>query len=161
MDCSTWWFDHVGEMYIYVLATRMGNSPTQEDETSKLIDGASSWGDVIEVPEASNLMTEHVAGAKSLADSAFAKNQEAVDQAVNFLLANLDRQTEIYKTKIPGFPSEEWTKLFSLHISATGGYILALAAGDMDDFRAKYNQVLKNRNDLARFWGRVAMQTRR
>lgn len=161
MDCSSWWFDHVGETYIYVLATRAANTSTQEGEVAKLIEGASEWGGLIGVPDASELMTLHVAGAKMLADTAFAHDQNGVDEAVDSLLANLDKQSDLYEEKIPGFRTEEWRRLFSLHLTATGGYILALAAGDMEDFRTKYNQVIQNRNDLARFWLRVCMQPRR
>lgn len=161
MDCSSWWFDHVGDTYIYVLATRAGDASTQETEAGKLLDGASSWGNLIGVSEASALMTQHTLESKTLADAAFAYDQEAVNGAVDSLLSNLEDQTRLYQAKIGSFPSEEWRRLFSIYITATGGYILALAAGDMADFKAKYNQVIQNRNDLARFWGRICMQARR
>lgn len=161
MDCSSWWFDHVGDTYIYVLATRAGDASTQQTEVEKLLGGSSAWGGLIGVPEASALMTEHTAGAKALADAAFTHDQEGVNGAVDSLLSNLEDQSDLYEEKIGSFPGEEWRKLFSTHITATGGYILALAAGDMADFKAKYNQVIQNRNDLARFWGRICMQSRR
>jgi hypothetical protein len=151
----------VGETYVYVLGTRIGNTSTQEEQVSKLLDGAASWGGLIGVHEASDLMNEHTLGVKALADAAFARDQDTVNSAVDLLLSNLDKQTDLYQRKIPGFPAEEWSRLFSTHITATGGYILALAAGDMIDYKAKYNQVIQNRNDLARFWGRMCMGSRK
>lgn len=161
MDCAGWWFDHVGATYIYVIATRAGDTTTQETEVGKLIEGSTAWGNLIGVSDASEDMTEHVAHVKILADAAFAHDQDTVNSAVDALLENLEAQTQLYQEKIPGFPAEEWRRLFSTHITATGGYVLALAAGDLPDFRAKYNQVIQNRNDLARFWGRLCMQPRR
>ncbi len=161
MDCASWWFDHVGGIYVYVLATRASDSRTRAGELDKLMEGAQEWGSLLDVPEASDLMGRYVLEIKRLADSAFAHDQAEADSAVDALVANLERQTDLYQRRIPGFPSDEWKKLFGTHIASTGGYVLALSAGDMPDFKAKYGQVLTNRNHLARLWGRVSMMPRR
>lgn len=161
MDCATWWFDHVGETYIYVLAARTGDESTKDSQTEKLLIGAQAWGGLIGVAPASELMVEHVVEVKRLADSAFAGERAGVDGAVEALLQNMDRQTDLYQRRIPGFPTDEWKRVFGTYITNTGGYILALAAGDMADFRSKYNETLQDRNSLARVWGRTCLSMRR
>lgn len=161
MDCATWWFDHVGETYIYVLAARAGDESTKDSQTEKLLMGAQDWGGLIGVGPASELMVEHVEDVKKLADSAFAGDRAGVDGAVEALLQNMDRQTELYQRRIQNFPTDEWKRVFGTYIANTGGYILAFAAGDRIDFRNKYNEALQDRNSLARLWGRTCLATRR
>jgi hypothetical protein len=161
VDCATWWFDHVGETYIYVLSARAGDDGTKDSQMEKLLMGAQSWGGLIGVPRSSDLMVEHVVEVKRLADSAFAGERAGVDGAVEALLQNMDKQTDLYAAKIPGFPVDEWKRVFGTYITNTGGYILALAAGDKPDFRTKYNETLQDRNSLARLWGRTCLAMRR
>ena len=161
MDCATWWFDHVGETYIYVLSARAGDESTKDSQMEKLLMGAQAWGGLIGVSSASQLMVDHVVQVKSLADSAFAGERSGVDGAVESLLQNMDKQTDLYTARIQGFPVDEWKRSFGTYLTNTGGYILALAAGDRADFRAKYNETLQDRNSLARLWGRTCLATRR
>ncbi len=158
MDCASWWLDHVGETYVYVLATRAGDPGMQATSIDRLLNGARDWGSLIDVPQASGLMNDHVLIMKHLADSAFGHDQEGADRAIDGLILNMDRQGDLYQRQVPNFPTDEWRKLFETHLQATGGYILALSAGDIPDFKAKYGQALTNRNHLARLWGRTAFQ---
>lgn len=160
-DCATWWFDHVGETYMYVVATKQQEPRMQANAVEKLVDGADEWGSLLKIEDAGKLMSNHVALVKQLADAAFAKEQGKVDEAVENLIVNAGQQTMLYEEEIPGFPKAEWEKLFLTHLSATGGYVLALASGDMADFKRNYNTVITNRNNLARFWGRLCLILRR
>lgn len=152
-DCATWWFDHVGRAYYYAIAVRQKDEKEQAEELERLVDGAEEWGRLTGVPEAGPLMTEHVAATKALVDAAFAGDPAAVDQAVDALLANAARQTALYAEKIQGFPAEEWDRLFTGLVSATGSYVLALAAGDAEDFKRNVGAATAGRNALARLWG--------
>jgi hypothetical protein len=160
-DCATWWFDHVGHTYMYVIATKNGDERMQNQAVEKLVAGAEEWGKLLGSPEAGKLMGEHVAGAKHLADSAFAKDQNGIDLAVESLLVNAKQQADLYVREMRDFPLDEFDRLFTTHLTATGGYILALAAGDISDFRTKYSETLQNRNRLARFWGLLCMKLKR
>lgn len=160
-DCATWWFDHVGETYMYVAATNQKDARMQANAVSKLVDGAEEWGSLLRIDDAARLMNEHVALVKQLTDAAFAKDQGTVDGSVEALILNANHQTRLYESEIPGFPKEEFEKLFLTHVTATGGYILALASGDMADFKKNYATVIQDRNQLARFWGRLCLILRR
>lgn len=160
-DCATWWFDHVGETYMYVAATKQGDARMQANAVQKLVDGAEEWGSLLKIEDAGTLMGNHVALVKQLTDAAFAKDQPTVDAAVESLIANAGQQTAVYENEIPGFPKADWEKLFLTHLTSTGGYILAFASGDMADFRKNYNTAIANRNQLARFWGRLCLILRR
>ena len=157
-DCATWWIDHVTATYLYVTATRLQDEKEKEAQVEHLIAGAQGWGKMIGVPEASQPMIEHVAGVKAFIDAAFAGDMSVIDQAVNALLANVDQQTQIYAARIPNFPADEWKILFGRHVTATGGYTLALAAGDAEDFKKNYGVVIADRNALARLWTLVCMR---
>jgi hypothetical protein len=148
-DCATWWFDHVGETYMYVAATRQGDARMQANAVNKLIEGTEEWGDLLKIEDAGRLMQNH------------GKDQGTVDAAVEALILNANDQTRLYESEIPGFPKEDWEKLFLTHLTSTGGYILALAAGDVKDFKKNYDQAISNRNGLARFWGRLCLILRR
>lgn len=152
-DCATWWFDHVGETYLYVVAVRQRDEKEQTEEVEKLVAGAEEWGKLLGLPEAGQLMLEHVALVKALVDAAFGGNMAVVDQAVDGLLVNVEQQSSLYAARIPGFQLEEWRTLFSKHVSATGAYVLAMAAGDAEDFKKNLGIVVLDRNALARFWG--------
>lgn len=155
MDCGTWWFDHVGQTYLYAISVRQDDLKEQADEMEKLLDGAEAWGKLIEVPAASELMNRHVGDFKCLVDGAFSGDQPLVDSATERLLAGVEEQAELYRKSFRDFPVEEWNKLFLSHVTATGGYVLALAAGDAVDFRQNYDRVILGRNALARFWTRL------
>lgn len=160
-DCATWWFDHVGETYTYVVATKGGDAGLQEKAVEKLMEGAETWGDLLDIPEAGKLMGEHVAAVKYLVDYAFGKNQDAIDVAVEAVLVNAKQQADLYAQTIRDFPLGDFDKLFTVHITATGGYALALAAADVSDFKKNYNTVIQNRNQMARFWGLLCMRMRK
>lgn len=160
-DCATWWFDHVGETYMYVIATRQGEPRMQANAVEKLVDGAEEWGSLLKIEDAGKLMQNHVVLVKQLTDAAFAKDQATADAAVEALIVNAAQQKMLYEEEIPGFPKEEFEKLFLTHVTATGGYILALASGDMADFKKNYAVVIDDRNKLARFWGRLCLILRR
>lgn len=160
-DCATWWFDHVGETYMYVAATRQGDARMQANAVNKLIEGTEEWGDLLKIEDAGRLMQNHVVLVKQVTDAAFGKDQGTVDAAVEALILNANDQTRLYESEIPGFPKEDWEKLFLTHLTSTGGYILALAAGDVKDFKKNYDQAIANRNGLARFWGRLCLILRR
>lgn len=160
-DCATWWFDHVGETYMYVAATKQNDPRMQANAVNKLVEGAEEWGDLLRIPDATRLMNQHIALVKQLTDAAFAKDQGTVDAAVEALILNANDQTRLYESEIPGFPKQEFEKLFLTHVTATGGYILALASGDMADFKKNYATVIQDRNQLARFWGRLCLILRR
>ncbi len=160
-DCATWWFDHVGETYMYVAATNQKDARMQANAVNKLVAGTEEWGDLLRIPAAAQLMAQHVALVKQLTDAAFAKDQGTVDAAVEALILNVNHQSRLYQSEIPGFPKDEFEKLFMTHVTATGGYILALASGDMADFKKNYATVIQDRNQLARFWGRLCLILRR
>jgi hypothetical protein len=160
-DCATWWFDHVGHTYMYAVAVRGEDARMQAQEVDKLAEGAEEWGKLLDMPQASKAMGEHVAAVKYLIDAAFTKDHNAVDMAVEALLVNAKQQANLYMDEIRDFPLSEFDRLFTTHLTATGGYVLALAAGDIPDFRANYNNVVQNRNQLARFWGLLCLRMRR
>lgn len=160
-DCATWWLDHTGETYMYVAATKQGDPRLQGNAVAKLVEGATEWGELLNIPQAGRLMSEHVALVKQVTDLAFAGDAGSVDPYVEALLANVHQQAELYEKTIPGFPKAEWEKLFTNHVTSTGGYILALASKDMPDFQKNYNNMVQNRNQLARFWGRICLILKR
>lgn len=160
-DCATWWFDHVGETYMYVAATKQGDARMQGNAVNKLVDGTEEWASLLKIEQAGPLMGQHVALVKQLTDAAFAKDQGVVDAAVEGLIANAGDQTALYEAEIPGFPKADWEKLFMTHLTSTGSYILALASGDPADFHKNYKLTIDNRNNLARFWGRLCLILRR
>lgn len=160
-DCATWWFDHVGETYMYVIATRQQDARMQANAVEKLLDGAEEWGNLLKIEDAGKLMNNHVVLVKQLTDAAFNKDQAKADEAVDALIVNVSQQKMVYEDEIPGFPKDEFEKLFLTHVTATGGYILALASGDMADFKRNYAIVIDDRNKLARFWGRLCLILRR
>lgn len=160
-DCATWWLDHTGETYMYVAATKRGDARMQGNAVAKLVDGTVEWGELLGLPQAGRLMGEHVALVKEVTDRAFAGQAETVDPFVEALLTNVHQQAELYEKNIPGFPRQEFEKLFTTHVTSTGGYILALASNDMPDFQKKYNDMIQNRNQLARFWGRICLILKR
>lgn len=160
-DCATWWFDHVGETYIYVTATKQADVRMQAGAVDKLIKGAQEWEDLLKIDDAAHLMGDHVKLVKQLTDAAFIGDQATADASVEGLLRNAEQQSDLYESEIPGFPREDWEKLFTTHITSTGGYILALASGDIPDFKKNFAVTINNRNQLARFWGRLCLILKR
>lgn len=146
---------------MYVIATRQGDPRMQANAVEKLVDGADEWGTLLKIEDAGKLMNNHVALVKQLTDAAFTQDQAKADEAVDALIVNVGQQKMLYEEEIPGFPKEEFEKLFLTHVTATGGYILALASGDMADFKKNYAVVIDDRNKLARFWGRLCLILRR
>lgn len=160
-DCATWWFDHVGETYIYVTATKQSDPRMQASAVDKLIKGVEEWENLLKIDDAAHLMGDHVKLVKQLTDAAFSGDQPTVDASVEGLLQNASQQADLYEAEIPGFPKEDWEKLFTTHITSTGGYILALSSGDIPDFKKNFNVTINNRNQLARFWGRICLILKR
>lgn len=160
-DCATWWFDHVGHTYMYVVATKGGDERLQAQEAAKLLEGAEEWGRLLGNEEVGKLMAQHVLGVKNLTDAAFSKDQSGIDIAVETLLVNAKQQADVYVQEIRDFPLDSFDKLFTTHLAATGGYILALASGDIGDFKSNYNTVIQNRNNLARFWGLLCLRMKK
>jgi len=156
-DCATWWLDHTGETYMYVAATKQKDPRLQGNAVTKLVDGATEWGELLGLPQAGKLMSEHVALVKHVTDLAFAGEAGSVDPYVEALLENVRQQADLYEKTIPGFPRADFEKLFTTHVTSTGGYILALASRDMPDFQKNYNNMVQNRNQLAKFWGRICL----
>lgn len=152
MDCGSWWFEHVQETYKYAIALHQKNAGARAAAEKRLIEGASDWGTLTGLPHASSLMATHVHALIKLADAAFIKDSASIGPAVDELLSNGRAQTDLYRNAMKDFPSGTWTQLFTLHITATGSYILALAAGDMEEFRKQYAIVREDRNRLASFW---------
>jgi|FLYN01.1.fsa_nt_gi hypothetical protein len=152
-DCATWWIDHVGQTYFYVIATRQGDPKGQMEAAEKLVQGAEEWGRLIELPQASQLMLEHVGALKTFVDSAFAGEKTPMDASLEALLANVDRQADLYGASFKGFPTEDFRRLFARHVVSTGGYVLALIVGDAEGFKKDYSLVILDRNALARLWG--------
>lgn len=146
---------------MYVAATRQHDPRMQATAVEKLVDGAEKWGALLKIEEAGRLIGEHVTLVKQLTDAAFAGDQGTADSMVEALIANAGDQTALYEAEIKGFPKEEWEKLFMTHITSTGGYILALSAGDALDFNKNYRLTVENRNQLARLWGRLCLILRR
>jgi hypothetical protein len=153
MDRSTWWFDHVGQTYLYVVGVRQGDARLQGQAMEKLSGGADEWGRLTGIPEAGLLMAEHVAGVKGLTDAAFAGQPS--EGFVDTLMENVDRQTALYDSDMGAFPTEEWHGLFTSYVAATGQYILALAAGDAGGFKRSHAEAVASRNRLARLWAGV------
>lgn len=160
-DCATWWFDHVGHTYMYVIATKGEDARMQAQEVEKLSEGAQEWGKLLGSPEAGRLMAQHVSAVKYLVDSAFVKDGDGVDLAVEGLLVNAKQQADVYKDEMREFPLQEFDRLFTTHLTSTGSYILALASGDIADFKKNYATVIQNRNQLARFWGLLCLRLKR
>lgn len=155
MDCGSWWFDHVGHTYLYVVAVRQNNVGQQSESVEKLVDGTEAWGRLTGLPDAGRLMGEHIAAVKALVDAAFAGDKAVLDASVEALNRNINQQTDLYARSIPGFPEGDWRYLFTKHVTATGFYALALAASDAEDFKKNWNAVLVNRNLLAHMWARL------
>lgn len=160
-DCATWWFDHVGHTYMYAVATKGEDARMQAQEVEKLAEEADEWGKLLELPQAGRLMNEHVAAVKYLIDAAFVKDSNGVDLAVEALLTNAKQQADLYVDELRDFPLQDFDRLFTTHLTATGGYVLALAAGDISDFKKNYATVIQNRNQLARFWGLLCLRLKR
>lgn len=160
-DCATWWFDHVGETYLYTVGVRQGDEKEQFVEVEKLAAGAEEWGKLLRLPEAAELMLEHSAALKALIDAAFAGDSGTMDAALHSLTMNAERQTALYAEKIERFPVDEWKTLFERHILTTAGYALGLAAGDAESFKKNLDATTLDRNALARLWTRVCAERRR
>jgi len=146
---------------MYVIATKQQDVRMQANAVTKLVEGAEEWGNLLKIDDAGVLMNQHVALAKQLTDAAFAQDKGSVDATVEALILNANNQVRLYESYIPGFPKDEFEKLFMTHVTATGGYILALAAGDVPDFQKNWRMVVDDRNKLARFWGRLCLILRR
>ena len=52
-------------------------------------------------------------------------DQAEADSAVDALVANLERQTDLYQRRIPGFPSDEWKKLFGTQFLSDSSKLMA------------------------------------
>lgn len=152
MDCGSWWFQHCQYVHRYVTCAHLKDQIGREEATGDLVSNALYWGDLTQVPVAGDLMRTYVLALRRLIDAAFEKDERLVNNAVEELLRCVQDQTELYQKTMRGFPVEEWSRLFTFHITATGGYILALSYGDEPEFRKQYGIARDNRNRLASFW---------
>lgn len=152
MDCGSWWFEHIQYVHRYVSAAHLRDDEGKGDAAWNLIQHADFWGDLTRVPAAGDLMRTYVTALKRLIDGAFDKDESRTNAAVEELLRCVYDQTDLYRQKMHHFPAEEWSSLFMFHITATGGYVLALAHGDEEGFRKQYELVRGMRTRLASFW---------
>lgn len=153
--CGDWWITHVRETYRYAMGLYAGKPQEQRIAVEHLIQGTVEWGRLLKLPEVADLMRAHVLATKAVADGAFGGVKKLVDASVDSLLENAQSQRVFYKKKILGFPDARWNGLFTAHIAATGGYILALAARDHPDFGRQFSKVEENRAELMGFWNTI------
>jgi len=152
MDCGSWWFDHIQYVHRYVTCVHLRDEAACEEAAQHMIQSAVFWGELCQLQVAGDLMKTYVLALKRLVDAAFVKDEPKVDRAVEELIRCVNDQTELYQRTMQSFPAEEWSRLFMFHITATGGYILALAWGDEEGFRKQYELVREDRNRLSTFW---------
>lgn len=152
MDCGSWWFQHIQYVHRYVTCAHLRDEAACKEAAENLVQNANYWGELTQLPVAGDLMRTYVLALKRLVDAAFEKNEAGANTAVEELLRCVYDQTDLYKQKMRDFPGADWSSLFMFHITATGGYILALAWGDEVEFRKQYELVRSMRNKLASFW---------
>jgi hypothetical protein len=152
MDCGSWWLEHIQYVHRYVTCVHLKDSDGRRDSLWNLIQHADFWGELTHLKVAGDLMRTYVQALGRLVDAAFEKDVPRTNAAVEELLRAVYDQTDLYRAKMRNFPSEDWSSLFMFHVTATGGYILALAEGDEAGFRKQYEIVRGMRSKLASFW---------
>jgi hypothetical protein len=149
---AQWWIDHVKHTREYVNSIFNKKPPAMIEAAKGLWHGVVEWANIVGSDLASFLMGEHTVLAKTLADSAergFKPNEFTYLAA--YLMKNAVAQANLYASLFPNFPKDEFLKLFTAHIEATGAYIAAAAKGDMETFKKSYQKVLDNMRELANF----------
>lgn len=152
MDCGSWWFQHIQYVHRYVTCAHLRDEQGCSQSSQNLVENALYWGELTQLPVAGELMRTYVLALRRLVDAAFVKDEPKINAAVEELLRCVYDQTDLYKQAMRNFPGADWSSLFMFHVTATGGYILALAYGDEEDFRKQYGLVRGLRNKLASFW---------
>jgi hypothetical protein len=148
---AQWWIDHVKHTREYVNGIFNKKPPVTIEAAKGLWHGVLEWEKIAGSDLASFLMGEHTVLAKTLADSAergFKPNEFAYLAA--YLMKNAVAQANLYYATVPNFPKDEFLKLLTAHIEATGAYIAA-AKNDMKTFKESYQKVLDNMRALANF----------
>ena len=155
MDCGLWWFEQAQANYRYVTALHQKDKGAQQASAFRMVSNAETWGKLTRLEGACNLMKYHVGAMKRLADSAFVKHQRGIELGIKEALYNEEAQTDLYSRAYARFPEREWRDLFTLYITATSGYTLALSMSDTADFR-KQSAILKDaKNKLAALWADI------
>lgn len=155
MDCGLWFFEQAQATYRYVTAVHHKDTVGQEQAARRMVANADSWGHLTKLPAAGDLMKFHVGALKRLADSAFSKHKRGIEIGLEEAIANEQAQTQFYSKSFARFPGKEWSDAFTLYITAVAGYTLALAAGDLADFRRQCEIARETKNALAVLWGDI------
>lgn len=152
MDCGLWWYEQAQANYRYVTAAHQKDSPGQAQAAARMVDNAVAWGRLTRLPAAGDLMKFHVGAMKRLADAAFSRHRRGMEIGLDGAIENEQAQTQLYLKSFKGFPGKEWSDSFTLYLTAVAGYTLALAAGDLADFRRQSELTREAKNSLAALW---------
>lgn len=152
MDCGLWFFEQAQATYRYITAAHQKDVPVQEQAALRMVANADSWGRLTKLPAAGDLMKFHVGALKRLADSAFSRHKRGMEIGLEEAIVNEQAQTELYLKSFSRFPGKEWSNAFTLYITAVAGYALALAAGDLMEFRRQSEIARDAKNVLAELW---------
>lgn len=152
MDCGLWWLEQAQATYRYVTAVHQKDGPGQDQAATRMVANAVAWGQLTRLPAAADLMKFHVGAIKRLGDSAFSRHRRGIEIGLEEAIANEQAQTQFYLKSFGRFPGKEWSDAFSLYITSVAGYTLALAAGDLEDFRRQHGIAREATNGLAAFW---------
>ena len=149
---SKWWHDHVGHTRRYVNGIFNKEPEKAHGALHGLWKGVHDWKRLSGVPGSAPLMGEHAILVKTLVDAGergFRPGE--TENLVDYLKKNSKAQADLYGQKIPGFPKDEWKKLFDEHIDATGAEVVAAAKGDTKGFHENWKKILENRDKLSAF----------
>jgi hypothetical protein len=155
MDCGLWFFEQAQATYRYVTAVHQKDALAQDQAARRMVANADSWGRLTQLPAAGDLMKFHVGAIKRLADSAFSRHKRGMEIGLEEAIANEQAQTKLYLKSFSRFPEKEWSDAFTLYITAVAGYTLALAGGDLADFRRQSEISREAKNALAALWADV------
>lgn len=155
MDCGLWWLEQAQATYRYVTALYQQNRPEAERAAQRMVLNADAWGTLTKMPAAGSLMKYHVGALKRLADSAFTRHRRGIELGIDEAVYNVGAQTDLYARSFARFPEKEWSDLFTLYVTASGAYTLALAAGDTADFRKQMGIVKDSKTRIAGLWSDV------
>lgn len=155
MDCGLWWLEQSQANYRYVTGLFQKDPTLAAAAASRMVMNAEKWGSLTKLAEAGPLMKYHVGALKRLADSAFTKHRRGIELGINEAVYNEKLQTELYSRAFARFPEKAWHDLFTLYITGTGGYTLALAGADTADFRKQRAIVQDAKVRIAQLWADV------
>lgn len=155
MDCGLWWYEQAQATYRYICGVHQKSRERQEEGARRMLAAAELWGTLTRLSPAGDLMKFHVAAIKRLADSAFAKHKKGIELGFEEAVYNEQAQTRLYSAAFARFPTRDWSDLFMLYITATGGYALALAGNDTAEFRKQTAIIQDAKNRLAWLWSDI------